>query len=484
MSLLIKNVQIVDGSGKKPYKGDILIQQEKISAIGNLKSKQTEKSIDGLGNYLIPAFVDPAATSDRYLDILVDPEQSRLKEQGIGTVIGGNGGISLAPLIYGRLDSLIKRWPDAAIANTDWHSMEEFFKSLRRFNLGVNFGSLAGYETVKEAVTGEENRELTRNEIKVAGKVIDNALKEGAFGVSINASYVSAAGRGEIKTITDLVNKHHGFVSLSIDVKNGAERIKKIIGDFSGKHNKTKILVTDFWPLVGHERVFEEVISSASGNVRFSVKPYPGVIYEALEILPSWITKDRSRESAYKALSEEDVAEKVKQELLWIDPEKALVLSSPNHEILRGKTIKELSEMYGLPAADTIIKIIKTCRLKFSFLYQSANEEILLKHINDRNIFVSGYSDSRFAGLIMDKQAEKNSFTRAVEAAVESHSLPIEDAVKSVSSAPAKFLNIKNRGVVKEGYAADLVIIDKDNFKTTYSIVGGLIGGTPLRHGW
>lgn len=484
MSLLIKNVQIVDGLGNKPYKGDVLIQQDKISAIGNLRGKQAKNSVDGLGNYLVPAFIDPAATADRYLDLFSSPEQLRLKEYGIGTVMGGNGGVSLAPLIYGRLDSVVSRWPAYTGVNIDWHSMADFLKSLRRLNLGVNFGTFAGYETVKEALIGEEKRELSRNEVKIAHRVIDGALKDGAFGVSFSTSSIDAISKGEIRMVANLTGKYHAHISLSLDVKDGTDAVRKAIECFSGKNGKTRVLITDFWPVTGHEGVFEDILSSASDNIRFVVKPYPSIIYQAAEVLPGWLTNERSWEEASKALLEKDVVEKIRPELSWINAEKTLILSSGRQDVLRGKTFKEVSEMYDMPVEDAIIKVFAACKLKVSFLYQSANEECISKHINDKNVFVSGYGNSRFDELLDRRKAEGSPFARAIDIAVRSHSLPIEEAVKQITSAPARFLNIKNRGAVKEGYAADLAIIDKDNFRTTYSVVGGLTGGVPLKYGW
>ncbi|MCL5016419.1 MAG: amidohydrolase family protein [Patescibacteria group bacterium] len=480
MSLLIKNVQIVDGRGRKPYKGDVLVQKDRISAIGNLRSKQVKDFIDGLGNYLIPGFVDPAATTDRYLDLLLNPGQSRLKEQGIGTVIGGNGGASLAPLIYGQLDALSK-WADGINVNIDWHTAADFFKSLSRLDLGINFGTFIGYDTVLQAITGGEERGLTKNEIKIVHRIIENGLKDGAFGVSLRSGSYKIMAKSEIKGMLDLVTKYHCSVSLSIDVRSGKEEIEKAIEAFSRK-NRVKILVADFWPIAGHEGVFEEVLSSAPSNVKFVLKPYPGVIYQALDVLPEWITKDRDRDNLAKALLDEDVLKKLEPELAWIAPEKCLVVYAGRHEVLSGKTLKELSEIYDLPPVKTLLKVFSLCKLRVSLLYPSANETILMKHIKDENVFISSYSNSSFMETAYLKEIEQDGFTRFLKTACESDSKNLPGAVKQVTSAPARFLNLKNRGVIKEGYAADLTLIDKDNFKTIASIAGGITKGIPLRH--
>ncbi|MDP2650603.1 MAG: D-aminoacylase, partial [bacterium] len=103
MSLLIKEVQVVDGTGRPPYKADVLVQKNIISAIGSLKRRPAQKEIDGLGNYLTPGFIDVSTDSDHYLTLITHPSQSDLTSQGVTTAIGGHCGASLAPLLYGTL---------------------------------------------------------------------------------------------------------------------------------------------------------------------------------------------------------------------------------------------------------------------------------------------------------------------------------------------------------------------------------------------
>ncbi|HEY4496765.1 MAG TPA: D-aminoacylase, partial [Candidatus Paceibacterota bacterium] len=105
MSILIKNVEIIDGEGRTPYKSDVFIEKNIISAIGNFKDKEADEVIDGLGNYLAPGFIDIDTASDHYLGIFTYPEQSDFVNQGVSTILGGHCGSSLAPLLYGTLES-------------------------------------------------------------------------------------------------------------------------------------------------------------------------------------------------------------------------------------------------------------------------------------------------------------------------------------------------------------------------------------------
>ena len=123
--ILIKQAAIVDGSGKKPYRADILISDQKISAIGNFSNKKTETIIDAVGLTVTPGFVDVNTDSDHYLSLFIHPTQQDFLLQGVTTIIGGQCGASLAPLLYGSLQSL-SRWTSTDLVNVDWHRMSEF----------------------------------------------------------------------------------------------------------------------------------------------------------------------------------------------------------------------------------------------------------------------------------------------------------------------------------------------------------------------
>jgi len=166
MTTLIKNVQLVDGSGKPAFKADVLVRNEKISAIGNFPSYQAHDTIEGLGSYLAPGFIDINANADHYLTLFSSPSQKDSLLDGVTTIIGGQCGASLAPLLYGSLES-IKEWADIGKLNIGWHTVKEFLDILSKFKFGVNFGTLAGHYTIRQAIIGNSKRDLSGNELKV-----------------------------------------------------------------------------------------------------------------------------------------------------------------------------------------------------------------------------------------------------------------------------------------------------------------------------
>ena len=135
MTLLIKNGQIIDGLGKPASKNDVLVKNEKIAAIGNFPRYKADETIDASGSYIFPGFIDINTDSDHYLTLFSHPQQEDFLIQGVTTIVGGQCGASLAPLIYGSLDSF-KQWTDVAKRNVNWATFDEFYAVLKQKNSG------------------------------------------------------------------------------------------------------------------------------------------------------------------------------------------------------------------------------------------------------------------------------------------------------------------------------------------------------------
>src|SRR3989338_776433 len=177
MTLLIKNVQPIGAGNKLPERTDIFISGDKISAFGNFSSKGADETIDGQGAYVSPGFIDVNTDSDHYLTLFDDPAQEDFLKQGVTTIIGGQCGSSLAPLIYGSLES-IRKWTDIGKMNVNWNSAKEYLNELERRRLGVNFGTLIGHSTIRRALVGESQRTLTKNELKVFNETLKRTMGE------------------------------------------------------------------------------------------------------------------------------------------------------------------------------------------------------------------------------------------------------------------------------------------------------------------
>ncbi|MBI3671260.1 amidohydrolase family protein [Candidatus Azambacteria bacterium] len=152
--ILIKNGTVFDGTGKKDgFVADVGITGDLISAVGDLKNASAKKTIDAKGLYVAPGFIDVLNHSDTYLTLFTIPKQNSLVSQGITTIIGGNCGTSLAPLVSSGAMISVQKWTDPSQINVDWLRMSEFLALLEnKKQLAVNFGTIAGYSTIRNGI--------------------------------------------------------------------------------------------------------------------------------------------------------------------------------------------------------------------------------------------------------------------------------------------------------------------------------------------
>src|SRR5271170_3941874 len=161
MTLLIKNVRVLGANRVIPLPVDVFVSDDKISAIGNFPDKKADEVLDGQGAYLSPGFIDVNTDSDHYLTLFDHPAQEDFLAQGVTTIFGGMCGSSLAPLLYGTLESVRKWGGSDDQINVDWHTIAEFLATLDRRPLAVNFGTMIGHNTIRRAISGTAVRELT-----------------------------------------------------------------------------------------------------------------------------------------------------------------------------------------------------------------------------------------------------------------------------------------------------------------------------------
>ena len=156
--IVIKSGTVFDGEGNPAVTADIRIRGETIAEIG--KIGEGESVIDATGKYVTPGFIDITNHSDTHLTIFKYPALDSLVMQGVTTIIGGNCGSSLAPL--GSPDAIdsIRKWADPAQININWAGIREYLNEIENMRLGVNYGTLIGYGTLRRGVIGSDSRPL------------------------------------------------------------------------------------------------------------------------------------------------------------------------------------------------------------------------------------------------------------------------------------------------------------------------------------
>ena len=202
--VIIKNGTVFDGKGNKPENIDIGIAGENIKKVGDLTGVSADKVIDAKEKYVCPGFIDLTSHSDTYWTLFAYPSQESLIRQGITTILGGNCGSSLAPLVGEQNLKIMGGQAGALKANINWQSLDEFFSELKRRKIGVNFATLVGLKTLFDS-SGED--------FKQTQFLLEKSLDEGAFGLSTNLGIMRKNGffRDRLEDLFKIVAKNGGI---------------------------------------------------------------------------------------------------------------------------------------------------------------------------------------------------------------------------------------------------------------------------------
>ena len=482
--ILIKNVQVVDGAGKAAYKADVLINNDKISAIGSFPNKEAEVVIDGLGYYLTPGFIDVNTDSDHYLSLFTNPAQEDFLTQGVTTIIGGQCGSSLAPLLYGSLES-IQKWGNPNLINVDWHTVDDFLTVLKSSGLGINFGTLVGHSTIRRALIGEGLRDLSGSELKVLLNLLARSLEEGALGLSAGLGYVHSKNVSyeEIKSFAKIVEKYNGV--FAVHLRDEKEKLADAVSETIQLSQETgaKTLVSHFRPLIGYERNFEQalnLIETAANKLDFHFDGYPfdSSVVPLYALLPIEFQTGGWR-AMLDNISNKATQEKIIKGLPILKESDIIIASAPQAKYLTGKSLGQFAKNREIDLSVALLELMKATQLQAVIIYKNINLDLAIRSLTSEKGLVAsngaslrardsnqGQSDSGLNPALFSDvfkyERFYNTFPKFLDLISKVEGFSLENAIKKLTSVPARKFNLKNRGVIKEGNQADAVMI-KDN---------------------
>lgn len=500
--ILIKNAVIVDGSKNKKYQADVGISKGKIKKIGKLKKENSIETKDANGLYLTPGFVDLNNHSDTYLTIFTISDLESLLRQGITTILGGNCGSSLAPLVSADILKSIQKWADVTEINLNWLGFDEFLEELERRKIGVNFASLVGHSTLRRGIIGNEFRALRPKELEAVKSLLISALKQGAFGLSTGLAYSHAkiAPPKEINELVKIVEKHNGIYATH--VRGEAEELLPAVKETINVGKKTNVSIEishlkamgkKFWPNMKKAiELIEEAVNPPAGgkkaNINFDVYPYTVTGSVLYILLPDWIAEG-GKEMLLKRLKNKKIRQKVIKEMQENEDyeyDKIKIAISPLNETFIGKKITEIAEAQGSSIEEVIIDMLLASRgrvITFLDTLDNNNVEMALSH-------PLGFVASDGAGYDLGYYIRKKdlvhprcfgAFPRFLGKYVrEKKLLDWEEAIYKITYGPAQKLGLKDRGLIKKNYWADLVllnpekVIDKATFNNPYQYPEGI----------
>lgn len=439
MDYIIRNALIIDGTGQEPFKSDISIKGDKIVSISEHIVDSTSQEIEAAGFCVSPGFIDSHAHDDYAL--INDPTILCKLSQGVTSVVIGNCGISMAPL----LRSPIKYKPFDLLAKKDnnfFKSMSDYIGYLEKNPPSVNYLPLIGNAALRVSVQDNPGNIPNASEIKDMVDLLDKNLAQGARGLSLGIEYPlgSNISVNEIVPLLECVKKYNGVLAMHIRTEgNGIiDAIKEAV-DLNPF--KDLPLIISHHKCAGVKNFNNSIKTLAmieaeakQRNIKIDAYPYT---YASTVLLPGFVKLSSKTIISYS----EPYPEYVGKELSDI-----CTLMNCNEE----EAIQKLSPakaLYHVMSDDDVNRILShpLCMLGSDGLHDENPHPRLWG------------SFSRFLGHYVR----------------DNNLLPLQEAVRKITSLPAQTYGLKDRGILKSGAFADIVIFNKDTIKDT-AVFGNL----------
>ncbi|MDP3800106.1 MAG: amidohydrolase family protein [bacterium] len=478
--ILIKNGSIVDGTGKRSaFKADVGIVGDKIFEIGNLAKTKAKTEIDATGMVVSPGFVDVQNHSDSYGSILNDNVLESMVRQGITTILMGQCGSSLAPLLKGSLSS-IQKWASTSGTNINWSSMAEFLDTLVKRKTSINVATLTGHATIRRDFVGDSVRPLTpKEEIQVIS-LLKRSLTEGSYGLSIGLAYSHERLASEEEIIKLLTTTRFSNSVASFHLRNEGPEIYASLNEVLGflHHAPVKAKISHL-KMLGEKNTSSaekllrmiDVASRSGTNLSFDVYPYTASAIILYLLLPEWAIVG-GKDDLIKKIKNSGTHEKIVRDIESKNYpyEKITIATSALGQLFVGKSLAQIARDQNTTGAEAILNLLLAARDQVTVFWNDIDETVfqeLLKH--PASIIASdgsGYNDEVKQRSAVPHPRSFGTTAKILERYVkEKKVLTIEEAVYKMSAKPAEWMGLKGRGVIAKDFFADIVVFDPNNIK-------------------
>ncbi|MEK9175493.1 MAG: hypothetical protein AAB795_02765 [Patescibacteria group bacterium] len=487
-SILIKNGTIIDGSGNIPYQGDIGIFDNYIKDIGEVGSlgDQADTIIDATNLCISPGFIDLTNHSDIYGTLFTVPGQDSLLTQGITSILVGNCGYSLAPIIKKEAADDLGRWTNVSSLNIDWSSISEYFDSLNRAGISINVATLIGQETLRKNTISIEEKKL----------LLSRSLKDGACGLSSNFSFVnfSEEVKQESVELLKVVKEYNGLWKIHIgdEGQNLLPAVASVIG--FAKDAGVRTVISHF-KAIGrkawneYKRAIKMINSSREQNVDISIDIFPYLRTGSLllSLLPQW-AREGDVATVMARLNDKKTSEFILQDLLLITlhPERIMIASAQREKTHVSKTLDDISRNIGLSPEATILEILRINNLNVTIFGKTLHSKNLIFGIMQENSFIAtdgaGYDLSFATSKDLVHPRSFGAFARFFNKIGPLAGLPMEKIIQKMTSIPAKILGLKDRGLLSKNLVADIVIFHPEEFRDQSTYLNPYKFATGMRY--
>jgi len=454
---IIINGAVVDGTGKPAFTADIGIAGDTVAKIGEIPEREAVTVIDAAGKVVAPGFIDIPTHTDMIEEF---PTAHNYVRQGVTTVVSGNcGGSSM--------------------------KLGEFFAALEEMGIGLNFASLVGQNSIRSEVMGAADRKPTPGELARMREMVADGMKAGAVGMSNGLKYRPAvfAETEEVIELARVAAQYGGFYATHMrsEGESVVEALKEAIevGEKAGipvEVSHLKVLSVERWGEGG--RLLDLIDAARARGVDITADQYPYTASSTgLTVLfPPWALdgegwREKAKDPALRKKMKEGIVETMLHERTGNDVNRVRIAKYPADTALEGKGLGDILVERGRePTVENAAELVMDLAGKgsASAVYHALSEEdvaLIMRHP-----YVMHASDGHITEMDVGVPHPRcyGTFPRVLGVYVrEKGILTLEEAVRKMTSLPASRIGIADRGILAEGFKADIVIFDPETVADT-----------------
>lgn len=503
--VLIKNGQIIDGSGNPSFIGDVGINADTIAAIGSLENARGKLEIDATGLVVAPGFINMLSWATESL--IEDGKSQSDIRQGVTLEVFGEG-FSMGPLSEKMKEELLQSQGDLKF-NIEWTSLGEYLEYLVKKGVSPNVASFIGATTVRINHIGYEDRVPTAEEMASMKAMVRKAMEEGALGVGSSLIYAPAfySSTEELIELCKVASEYDGmYIShMRSEGNRILESIDELIriadeADIRAEIYHLKMAGKNNWNKF--DPVVKKIDSARSAGLSITTDmyTYPAGATGLDASMPPWV-QEGGYEKWAERLKDPEIRKRVYEEMTTATDEwenllyaagtaENLLLVGFKNDSLRhyiGKTLAEVAKIHGKSPEETAMDLVIADGSRVGTVYFLMSEENVKKGIALPYMsFGSDAGSLAPEGVFLKSSTHPRAFgnfSRLLGKYVRDEKvIPIEEAIYKLTSLPASNLKIEKRGAIKTGYYADLALFNPNEVQDNATFEDPMQYSTGMKH--
>ena len=478
LDYLIINGNVLDGSGSAAEELNVGIHGDRIAYVG-ADTPAARHIIDAANRIVSSGFIDTHAHSE--FTIFADGRAQGKLAQGVTTEINGNCGLSAAPLSGEAKERREADQKEYGIAER-WTNFSEYFDKLNSRGLGLNYATLCGHGNIRASVIGYREGESSASELAEMKRLLLNAIDSGAKGLSTGLIYPPGvySSTEEIIELTDAAVKRFPSAIYATHLRSEGEGLIESIEEALriGRESSAAVHISHIktsgeenWDKIGRTLALIDEARAAGMRVTCDRYPYVASSTDLDVVIPAWVYAGGVQEEL-RRLRDASTREKIvsglkeREDKYWSDIYISAV-TRPENRWMEGENILDIAARLGSHPADAVIDITIKEEARAGAIFFSMCEENLRRFLSLPYVMIGSDSSVKsFSGVTCSGKPHPRgfgSFPRFIGKYVRDEGVVrLPEAIRKLTSLPASVFGLRERGLVKRGYYADLVVFDYD----------------------